>query len=229
MNLATAYTYPLVKANKALSVYRTSNIQSNGVCLLSNPILSFKVGETIGVIAKVYEMPKGDHVAYIQLFEPIKSGIYSYSHAMQFISNVDEIKSLGDGSVGKTYFCTGDNVNIRKSASTTASKFKNQLSKGDIIGTSDGTLSNGFLKFNLKIGGTGYVSKTYCTLQSPAKAVTKSATITDSLTGQTQSVNIPVITDPIKSFDVVRTVIGGVIAFSVTFALTKIVNSFSKK
>lgn len=229
MNLATAKTYPLVKANRALSVYRTSDIQSTGVCLLSNPILAYKTGETVGVISKVYEMPKGDHVAYIQLFEPVKSGIYSYSHALQFITNLDEVKQVGTNPIGRTYYSTGDNVNIRKSASLTGAKFKNQLFKGDIVGTSDGVVTNGFLKFNLKIGGTGYVSATYCTLQEPAKAVTKTVNITDPLTGKETATQVPVITEPAKSFDLQRTAIGAVIAFVVTFALSKIVNSFSKR
>ena len=231
MNLATANKYPIVKANRKFSVYRKSSILGNGLCRLVLPVGSYSAGATVGVIVKVLEMPKGDHVAYIQLSEPVSSGLFTITHGLQFLSNLDEVPAVVpfDATNVRLYWCTGNSVNIRKSASTTAGKFTVKLDKGDIIGTSDGVLKNGFLKFNLKQGGTGYVSKTYCTLQEPAKAVTKVIQITNEVTKEVQKVEVPVIPEATQKFDLQKTAIGAVIAFGVTFALSKIVNNFSKK
>jgi hypothetical protein len=235
MNLQTAYTYPLVKANpnKSVKIYRTSDIQSTGLIKLSNVITELNAGQTIGVITKVYEAPKGDHVAYVQLYSSAGNFIYIYSHGLVYLSDIEVVSMVSTAnpsviSTLKTYYCTGNNVNIRKTPSTAGKTFGTQLDKGDVIGTSDGKVQNGYLGFNLRMGGFGYVSQKYVTLQAPAKSITVTKQITDPMTGKTETVSAPIITNPESSIDWKKTVIGAVVGVVISCGFSILIKTFSK-
>lgn len=229
MNLEQAKQYPKVraKANTTVSVYKKSDYQSNGTVLLSSKLTSFSNGENIGVIQMVYTMKSGNHLALIQLEKPYVTWFVGYSHVLAFIDNLEAIGETGVNT-SNTYYSIGNDVNIRKTPSLTGAKFPSKLNKGDIVGTSDGVVSNNFLKFNLRIGGVGYVSKTYVTLQPPVTNITKSIVTVDPKTGVQTNETVPVITQPDSQIDYTRIVIGSVIGVVAGWIFTKIINSFSK-
>lgn len=231
MNIEQAKLYPKVraKAGTTVSVYKKSDYQSNGTVLLSSKLTSFAGGENIGVIQVVYTMKSGNHLALIQLEKPYVNWFVGYSHVLAFIDNLEPIGETGVINNSNTYYSIGNDVNIRKTPSLTGAKFPSKLNKGDIIGTSDGVVSNNFLKFNLRIGGVGYVSKTYVTLQAPTKAaVTKSIVTVDPKTGEQTNESVPVILQPDSQIDYTRIIIGSVVGVVVGWIFTKIINSFSK-
>jgi hypothetical protein len=223
MNLQTAYTYPLVKANlnKSVKIYRTSDIQSTGIIKLSNVIAELNAGQTIGVITKVYESPKGEHLAYIRLYSTVGSFIYIYTHGLVYLSDIELVNMVATSNASlKTYYCTGNDVNVRKAPSVTGTTFGTQLDKGDVIGTSDGKVQNGYIGFNLRMGGFGYVSQKYVTLQAPAKSITTTKTINDPMTGKSETVAAPIITNPESSIDWKKTIGGAIIGVVVSWGFS---------
>lgn len=224
MTLDQAQKYPLVRAKTGVSVavFKKSDYQSDGTIILSTKLSTFQSGEQIGIVQVVYTMKSGKHLALIQLSKPIVNWFIGYSHVLAFVENLQAVGEIGPVA-GDTYYSIGNDVNIRKTASLTGTKSPSKLNKGDIIGTSDGVLHNGFLKFNLRLGGIGYVSKTFCTLQTPVKIVTKEIAALDPKTGiQTQEA-VPIITQPESKVDYTRVVIGSVIGVVVGWIFTKIV------
>ena len=225
MNLEQAKQYPSVQAKTGVSVavYKKSDYQSNGTVVLSTKLGTYKTGEKIGIVQAVYPMKSGKHLALIQLAKPIVTWFIGYSHVLAFI---DDLESVGETGVmpGNTFYCVGNDVNVRKLPSLAGAKLPTKLNKGDIIGMSDGVVTNGYLKFNLRIGGIGYVSKTYCTQQIPIKTVTKTIVSLNPQTGVQTQETVPIITQPDSKIDYQRVVIGSVLGVVVGWIFTKIVS-----
>lgn len=230
MNLEQAKIYPTVraKAGTTVSVFKKSDYQSNGTVVLSTKLETYQGGSEIGIIQSVYTMKSGKHLALIQLSKPIVKWYgLRYSHVLVFIENLEAIGETGV-SAGNTYYCIGNDVNIRKSPRVTAGKFSAKLNKGDIIGTSNGVAVNGYLPFNLRMGGVGYVSKVYCTLQAPSKNITKTIATIDPQTGVQSKEVVPIIPQPESKIDYTRIVIGSVVGVAVGWLFTKIVGFITK-
>lgn len=98
--------------------------------------------------------------SYVKLTTPVKGYRYAY---------IRESAVFPFTPVQTPYYVVGStSVNVRSSA--TASSSKNivaVLTKNSLVGTSDGTRSNGFLFFTLAKGGTGWVSANYLTTTVP--------------------------------------------------------------
>ncbi len=195
---------------------------------LSTPLTKngYSKGEKIGVIVDVYPFKDGSYnLARIQLLKPVTVGLSKYTHGFVFLAEVDlyGTQTVSTSSMNKAYYCIGNNVNVRKGASTTALKFPYQLNKGDFVGYSDGVITNGFLKFLLQTGDIGYVSKTYCSLQAPAQITTQ---VSDKQSGQT--VTVPVLPENKSQLDIQKTVIGAAAGAVAAYLVTKIIQLITK-
>lgn len=219
--------FPVVKASSSIGTKAWAKGTQDGFYYrLSNIIKTYKSGETLGVLTKAYNMSDGNNFGTVQLLKPITKGLTKYTHVLVLLS---DISAIGDATslTGNLYFCTATNVNIRKTASTLSGKYPSQLTKGEPIGYSDGTVTNGFLKFNLRIGGIGYVAKAFCTLQEPA-IVTTTVTKADPLTGKNVSQDVPVIDNPQGKVDYWKTALGAGISAVVVFIVSKFLNKEMK-
>jgi hypothetical protein len=102
----------------------------------------------------------------IQVFD--KAG-RQITHAFCELSKCEVLEAIIAN--GQRYFANND-VNIRN-ASGVASTIRTVAKKGDYIGFSDGVKDrNGFCRFQLAIGGIGYVSAKYISTSKPARKIT---------------------------------------------------------
>lgn len=225
VSIQESKSFPLVKASSFVGTKAwTKGTQDGFIYRLSNIVNTYKSGTVLGVLTKAYSIKSGNSFGVVQLLKPITKGLTKYTHVLVLLSDISTV--VETSSVvpkGNLYFCTATNVNIRKSASTLSATFPSQLTKGEPIGYSDGIVENGFLKFNLKIGGIGYVAKTYCTLQEPS-IVTMPVTKSDPLTGIDKTEDVPVIDNPKGSLDIWKTALGAGISAVVVFVASKIFN-----
>jgi hypothetical protein len=123
---------------------------------------SIKEGTLIGTYDRTDEYLLTKY-AYVKLATPLAGG---YRYAFIRESAVYEYSPKTT-----TYYVNSKTtkLNVRSSASAASTKnVTGALSRNELIGTSDGTTSNGFLFFDLAKGGTGWVSKNYITTTTPA-------------------------------------------------------------
>lgn len=229
VTLEEAKSHPIVvgNASSGARVFGKA-IQEKFLYRLSVPLFSFKVGEKIGVITRTYPVKDGNNIGIIQLIKPITKGLVKYSHVFVLLNDIS-VSGEKPLQVGQLYYCTATRVNIRKGANITSGTLGIQLDKGDPIGYSDGVAVNGFLKFNLKTGGIGYVSKIYCTLQEPfVNEVTKNVTVANPLTGINETEKVPVIPELSPTTDWKKTAIGAAISAVVVFGVTQIIQKIWK-
>lgn len=230
ISVESAKKKPVVIADNSTGFTNVWGVGTNDglIFRLSTPLVAggYKNGTRLGVVSEVYTFPNGQSIARIQLINPVTVKLNKYTHGYIFLEQVSESATTKTGT-GKTYYCVGNSVNVRKSPSTTASKYSYQLDKGDVIGESDGVDNNGFYRFTLRTGDVGYVSKTYCSLQAPA-SVTVSKTTTNS-SGQSQTIQVPVLPGDTSTFDWQKTAIGAVLGTAIAFVVTRILTSLTTK
>jgi hypothetical protein len=203
-----AFKYVIVKAGKVNTRLYGTVYQANGVNKLDSLLKTVDLGTSLGTIVQTYRMPDNNHLARILLLEPITIGFKQYSHAIVLLNDVDGVAAPSTPiSANKMYYCLGNNVNIRSKASKTSTKLKQQLQRGDRIGTSTGIVTNNFLKFDLAIGGIGFVSLDYCTTQEPSSVKTAD--------GST------VISDVQSTINIAKTAATAIISAIVGFVVTK--------
>lgn len=183
-------------------------------------------GLQLGIIQDVYEDSK---LALVQLYKPI---LYMLKYRANVIVPLSDISTISTPTVvsgTKNYYCTGDSVRIRNGASLTAT-IKNQVNKGDLIGQSDGKVTNGFLKFNLALGGVGYVSAQYCSLvkPSPTVQVVKKSVQKTTSTGETKTVEVSSVSTG-EGWSVKELIIKGAITAVVGFVTVKLLSGIFKR
>lgn len=225
ITIEAANKNPLVVASSNLTVWG-EYVKDGNIARLSKSLGIIKTGLKVGVIVATYFSGEGRHFAKVQLITPVSKLLTKYTHGYIYLSDVNLfVTAVTPTTTDKTYWCTGNKVNIRKSASLTSAVVA-KLDKGDIIGQSNGVLSGQFLKFNLALGGIGYVSNQYCTLKSPElPVVTQPLTIKDT-DGKETTVQIPVVQPIDGSIDWLRLGISIVASFVGGIILRKI---FKKK
>ncbi|MFC0182500.1 hypothetical protein ACFFJX_07985 [Pseudarcicella hirudinis] len=218
ITIEAANKNPLVVASSNLTVWG-EYVKDINIARLSKSLTTIKTGGKVGVIVATYYSGDGKHFAKVQLVNPVSKLLTKYTHGYVYLADVNLFgTAVSTPATGKTYWCTGSKVNIRKGSSV-ASAVLAKLDKGDVIGTSDGILYGQFLKFNLALGGVGYVSNQYCTLKSPElPVVTQPLTVKDSTSGKETTVQIPVVQPIEGSIDwlrlgvsIVASFIGGII------------------
>lgn len=104
--------------------------------------------------------------AYVKLATPLTYNSVRYQYAYIRLEVVYEYID----SLATYYVKPGSNsVNVRSSATSASSKNILLILKPNaLIGTTDGTTSNGFTLFTLASGGMGWVSRNYITATVPA-------------------------------------------------------------
>ena len=153
-----------------LSVYSSYNYSGSLLGLpkfeASTLITSIANDQVFGVVQSV------DTVNKVALFT-FSYKVYSktgkqISHAYCDLTKCDKIDSIIAN--GKKYYASAD-VNIRN-ASGTLGTIRTVAKKGDYLGFSDGIADkNGFCRFQLAMGGVGYVSKKYISTSQPAREI----------------------------------------------------------
>lgn len=165
-----------------LNLYSQYNYSANTLGL---PAFSdaFKVatianGTPFGI---VQEIDKNNNVALVMLSIKVFKGGKQITHAYCNLALTEPINAII--SNGKKYYATA-NVNIRNSSGL-ASTIRTIAKTGDYLGYSDGIKDkNGFCRFQLSIGGIGYVSAKYISTSKPARAydtTTNGNTVTESV------------------------------------------------
>ncbi|MFC0181461.1 hypothetical protein SAMN04515674_104274 [Pseudarcicella hirudinis] len=218
ITIEAANKNPLVIASANLTVWG-EYVKDGAIARLSKSLSTIKTGVKVGVVVATYYSGDGRSFAKVQLINPVSKLLTKYTHGYVYLADVNLFgAAVTPTTNGKTYWCTGSQVNIRKSPSLTSAVMA-KLDKGDIIGQSDGVLSGQFLKFNLALGGIGYVATQYCTLKSPElPVVTQPLTVKDPASGKDTTVQIPVVQPIEGSIDwlrlgvsIVASFVGGVI------------------
>lgn len=182
-------------------------------------------GLQLGIIQDVYEESK---LVKVQLYKPI---LYMFKYRANVIVPLSDISAISTPTVvsgTKNYYCTGDSVRIRNGASLT-STVKTQVNKGDLIGQSDGKATNGFLKFNLALGGVGYVSAQYCSLVKPTPTVQVIKKVVQQTisTGETKKVEVSSVSTG-EGWSVKELIIKGAITALVGFVTVKLLSGIFK-
>lgn len=179
-------------------------------------------GLQLGIIQDVYEDAK---LAKVQLFKTITYNLKARGSVIVPLSELSAISTPTVITGTKNYYCTGDSVRIRTGASLT-SGIKSAVDKGDLIGQSDGKSVNGFYKFNLALGGVGYVSAQYCSLVKPTvnQPVKKTVSKTDS-TGTTKEVVVTQV-ETGEGWTIKEVIIKGAIGAVAGFFAIKIIKLF---
>jgi hypothetical protein len=219
-----------LKAIKKVSLYENMVYDEGGNTVISQgtPFASISAGEQIGIVEATFTQ---QNFVYVQLFKPITVNLKKRYYALIFTDNIQELPAKTASSETIEYFakCQPDSsVNIRLSASLTGT-VKAKAKNGSLIGRSDGKVgNNGFLKFNLALGGVGYVHKDYVTKTKTAVTIektTEKVTVTNPLTGKDEEKARTTITTnegwTVQDV-VIKTVIGAVIGFIITRILGKI-------
>ncbi len=113
--------------------------------------------------------------AYVKLTTPLAGG-YRYAYIRE--------NAVYEYTAKKTAYYVNSStqrLNVRSTASTASTKnIIGTLNKGQLVGTTDGTNSNGFLQFTLATGGPGWVSKNYITTTKPAGTAAPAPDPTDT-------------------------------------------------
>lgn len=219
-----------LKAKNKVSLYQDMTYDKTGTSVISkgSPFSSIGSGEQIGIVEANFI---GQNFVYVQLFTPISVNFKKRYYALIFTENVVEISEKSASTGTEKYFakCQPDShVNVRLSGSLLGT-IKTKAKNGSFLGHSDGKVNaNGFIKFNLALGGVGYVQKDYATKTKTVvklENTTEKVTVTNPLTGKDEEKDRTTLSTSegwtVQDI-VVKTVIGAVIGFVITKILGKI-------
>ncbi|MVM34985.1 hypothetical protein GO755_33465 [Spirosoma sp. HMF4905] len=129
---------------------------------------SVKESTVIGIYERTESYLLTDY-AYVKLATPLTYNSVRYQYA--YIRQEVVYEYLANSAT--YYVIPGPNsVNVRSTATSASSKnILLVLKPNALIGTTDGTTSNGFTLFSLASGGMGWVSRNYITSKVPAGAL----------------------------------------------------------
>lgn len=218
-----------IKASGKVSLYENMTYDTTGNSVLNQgtPFATIASGQQIGIVEAGFAE---QNFLYVQLFTPITVNFKKRYYALINTENVVQIPAKTSSNGTFPYYAKCDpnsNVNVRLSGSL-AGTVKAKAKNGSLIGDSDGKANaNGFLKFNLALGGVGYVHKDYATKTKTAVTLdktTETVTVTNPTTGKTEQKEVITLSTSegwTVQDVVIKTVIGAVIGFIITKILGK--------
>lgn len=220
----------IVKTTAKISLYENMTYDSNGdIVKDSGDIFSeLNAGEQVGIVEANFT---GGKFVYVQLIKPVTVNLKKRYYALVLTDKLVKLSENTPTTQTLDYYakCSETSVvNVRLSASLTG-VIKTKLKNNSLIGKSDGTVTNNFIKFNLASGGVGFVHKDYATrTKAPlTAAVTKTGTVVkeNPLTGQQQTVSQTTVSTA-ENWTVkdvaIKALISGIVIFFATKLLSKI-------
>jgi hypothetical protein len=180
-DILRAYNKNSVAVTNVYSAYNITNgLLSNTVFLPADLVKQIPNGNTFGIIQEIDNV---NNIALVALSIQVYKFGKQISHGYVSLSRCEKINAIT--STGKRYFATIDALNIRDKPSL-LSTVRSKALKGDYLGFSDGIADkNGYCRFQLAIGGIGYISAKYISLTKPARTVKVITNNDNSITEQT--------------------------------------------
>jgi hypothetical protein len=166
-DILRAYNKNSVVATNIYSAYNITNgLIANQLFNQTDLVKTIPTGNVFGIVQEVDTV---NNVALVWLSIQVYSYGKQISHGYVKLDTCEKINAIV--TAGKPYYATVDNLNIRDKSGVLGT-IRTKAMKGDLLGRSDGVKdANGFARFQLALGGIGFISAKNISLTKPARTI----------------------------------------------------------